>query len=585
MADGMGGLRPGAEAAGRPPPVGRAAFTGRLSALRIATVLLPLLSLSAIGWRSWQAVEAEARDRVERATDMLLEHARRAFETQEVAIAAVEQRIRGMDWSAIARSRDIHQFLCALDAVAPASGSVGLVDPSGRLAASSAFPFPNRPIDLSMRDYVRANPAGSGSREAPFVGEVIARRPNGVPVFPVARPRRAEDGLGDGGVVVATLLPYYFESFYQSVLETPGDAVTLARLDGVVLAAAPSPAQPEGAVLPGAAAPLLHQLRDHPVSFRRAVFAPDGAERLTAFRRLPGLEVVVAYGLAPDALRREWLQRMAGPTAGVVVAMLLLGTLTLQAERALRARAAAEAHARRAERQATLGLLAGGLAHDFGNISQSVLAASHLLRKHAETPERVRVVAQHLGRHAERAAALSRRMLETTRRSGTTPAIQATAVDVSEALRELAELLDATLGAGIRVRYEGPPSLLGRGFDRAELETALINLGANARDAMPRGGAVRLKAERVELTPMLANALALPVGDYLRISVIDTGEGMDEETLRRFGEAFFTTKPVGRGTGLGVAMVAAFARRAGGTLRAESKPGEGSTVMVYVPAA
>jgi two-component system NtrC family sensor kinase len=555
-----------------------------LRALWLLAVLLPLAALLLTAVQSWTDTLRDAEARVGRTAEMLREHALRAFEAQELAIAAAESRVTGMSWQEIRESRALHDFLIALDAVTPAAGGVTLVDPTGRFAASSSVIFPTPPVDVSGRDYVAAHPPGSGVREAPTIGQVVTSRTAGVLIFPLARPRRREDGLGDGGVVLATLWPHYFQAFYRTILETPGDTVTLFRLDGAVLAAVPEPASPETAALPPATGPLLRALRRAPSQLARGESPIDGHERLTAFRRVPGHDVGVAYGLSMPALRAEWRRQMVVPIGGAVLAMILLGSVTWLAERALRARVAAEARSRTAERQATLGLLSGGLAHDFGNITQSVMAAAVLLTKHAENPARVRQVASHLGRHAERATALSRRMLDTTRRNGAGSTASGP-LELAAPMRELAQLLDATLGAGIRVRCDIAAGLaVAATVDRAELETALINLAANARDAMPRGGTIRLTASRVHVPPRPADAPDLPPGDYIRLSIRDEGEGMPPATLARLGEPFFTTKPEGKGTGLGLAMVAAFVRGAGGVLAAESVPGEGSAIHLILPA-
>ncbi|NKC30138.1 ATP-binding protein [Falsiroseomonas selenitidurans] len=595
-----------------PPAAMRPARPGGLMLLRALAVLLPLVALAANGVSAWEAVEQSARGRVERVADMLHEHALRAFEAQELAIAAVEQRLRGLDWAAVPGDEALYGFLRALDSVNPAFGGLALVDPRGQLVMSSARPFGAPPRDVTFRDYVAALPAGRMMTHAPFIGQVMLHEPGPRPMFPMARPRRplpavlprqipppvrpcqlaqgeqAAPGpadLSDGGIILASLWPENLVSFYRSILETEQDAVTLFRLDGALLASVPPPAQPEGAALPREAGRVLHQLR-HGAAVSLAWASPfDGEPRLTAFRRLSGYDAGVAYGLARHALGRDWRRRMVGPLVGAMLAMLVLGAATWQAERALRARAAAEARSRAAERQATLGLLAGGLAHDFGNITQSVAAAAQLLSRHAENPARVRQVALHLQRHAERATALARRLLETTRR--TSPAARGTApVPVAEPLREVCALLDATLGAGIRVVCEVPPGLhAAPGLDRAELETALINLAANARDAMPQGGEVRVSAEQVQVPPRLAELPGLPPGAYLRITVRDTGHGMAPEVLARLGEPLFTTKPEGQGTGLGLAMVGAFLRGVGGGMAAQSAPGHGSAIHMLLPSA
>ncbi|WP_439594959.1 ATP-binding protein [Falsiroseomonas sp.] len=552
--------------------------------LRAFAVLLPLAALVAAGISTFHTVEQAARGRVQRAADMLHEHALRAFEAQELTIAAIEQRLEDTAWEDVASQPALYAFLRALDAVNPNSGGVALIDPRGLLVMSSAQPFGTPPHDVAHRDYVAAMRVGAAIPEAPFIGQVVRAVASGKPVFPMVRARQRSDGLSDGGSILASLWPVNFESFYRSILETPADSVTLFRLDGALLAAVPPPAEPEGAALPRAAGEMLRALRRGPVETLRGPSPIDGEPRLTAFRRLTRHNVGIAYGLSLGALQRDWRRLMLGPLVSAALGMALLLAATWQAERAMRNRALAEARARASERQATLGLLAGGLAHDFGNITQSVAAAARLLARDAEDPARVRALAGQLGGHAERATSLSRRLLETTRRSNPA-APMAEPVDVSASLREMAELLDATLGAGIRVRCEVPGGLRSApGIDRAELETALINLAANARDAMPQGGEVRILANRLSVPPHPAGAPELMPGNYLRITVRDGGLGMSPETLARLGEPFFTTKPEGRGTGLGLAMVAAFLRAAGGALAAESRPGQGTAIHMLLPA-
>ncbi|NKE47149.1 hypothetical protein HB662_20390 [Roseomonas frigidaquae] len=558
---------------------------GGLWLLRAAAILLPMAALVASGFSNKATVEETARARVQRVAEMLHEHALRAFDAQELTLAAIEHRMQGVAWQDVPQDANLYGFLRALDSVNLNSGGIALIAPGGLLVMSSQQPFGAPPRDVAHRDYVAAQREGSAIPETVFVGQVVRAVASGTPVFPVVRARPRPDGLSDGGAILASLWPGNFVSFYLSILESPQDAVTLFRLDGAVLAAVPTPAEPVGAALPRSAGDMLRALRRGPVEVLHGPSPFDGVPRMTALRRLIRHDVGIAYGLSQQALTRDWLRRMVSPLVGALLSMAVLLAAIWQAERSMRSRSLAEARARTAERQATLGLLAGGLAHDFGNITQSVGAAARLLQRYAEDTDRVRQVADHLLRHATRATALSRRLLDTTRRTNPEMLEGAEAVDISASLRELSELLDATLGSGIRVRCEVPAGLRSApGLDRAEMETALINLAANARDAMPQGGEVRITAHRLQIPPRPAGAPSLAPGRYLRITVRDAGMGMTPEALARLGEPFFTTKPPGRGTGLGLAMVAAFLRRANGALLADSTPGRGTAVHLILPA-
>jgi PAS domain S-box-containing protein len=233
------------------------------------------------------------------------------------------------------------------------------------------------------------------------------------------------------------------------------------------------------------------------------------------------------------------------------------------------------AHAQRME---ALGQLAGGIAHDFNNVLQGVQGGAGLLQHRAEDAEAVRRVARMITEAAERGAAVTRRLLTFSRRGD----LRAAPVDAGDLLHGLRELLGHTLGAGVRVSVsvaDGLPSML---VDKAQVETVLVNLAANARDAMEGQGALVLAATLEELTVM--NGTAKP-GRYIRFTVTDTGPGMPPEVLARAAEPFFTTKGLGHGTGLGLAMAKGFAEQSGGALGIESEPGRGTTVILWFPVA
>ena len=568
----------------------------------MAAVLLPLLAFAGGAWWSWRQVEAEARARLARTAQMLEEHALRAFETQETALTAVERAIDGMGWEEIAASRGLHELLRALDRGTAALSGIGLVRPDGWMVAVAAE-FPFRPVDVADREYYRANLAGPAGS---FVGEVVVSRPREVPVFSLSRARRDPATGAFDGVVVAAFAPGYFSDFYTQVVESQGDAVALLRLDGALLARAPpvpdwnSRAARTGAALTIALAPPGHGL----VTTRSVV---DGTERLVAVRRLRSYPVAVAYGLDLAVPRAAWLRQSVGLGAvSGLAALLLLGLTWLAQDRARREREAlecaraeaerraeAEAKLREGQRLEVLGQLAAGVAHDFRNTVQAVQGGVRLIRQalDAGDPGQARTVAGMVADAAGRGAALTERMLSVARPrrgGGGAPDAEggAARLDPARAVAETCELLRRTVGRGVRLRCElarGLPAAV-RG-EAAELEAALINLVVNARDAMPRGGGagVLVTAAAEGVVAGARHPAGLAAGRYARIAVVDSGGGMDAATLARATEAFFTTKPRGEGTGLGLSTVRAFAEGAGGALRIESEPGRGTTVTLWLP--
>ena len=243
-----------------------------------------------------------------------------------------------------------------------------------------------------------------------------------------------------------------------------------------------------------------------------------------------------------------------------------------------------EARLHQAQKMEALGQLSGGVAHDFNNSAAVVLAGLALLEKRhgpmlASTGLDVARLLGGIKEGAQRGAAVARRLLSFARREE----LRAADIDPCELLSGLREVLANTLGPGIRVRVEAPLGLPCLRADRASLETTIINLAVNARDAMPNGGIVVLGAIPEILLSEQARASGVSPGAYLRLWVADTGTGMDAATLARATEPFFTSKPKDRGTGLGLSMADGFAAQSGGALRIESTPGRGTTVTLWLP--
>jgi CheY-like chemotaxis protein/two-component sensor histidine kinase len=180
---------------------------------------------------------------------------------------------------------------------------------------------------------------------------------------------------------------------------------------------------------------------------------------------------------------------------------------------------------------------------------------------------------------ADRAKTLVQRLLAFARRQP----LQSTAVDVAELVHGMADLVSSTMGPQIRVAVEVEDDLPPAKADPNQLEMALLNLAVNARDAMPEGGTLRITAATEEVRGREAGRLKLRPGPYVRLSVADTGVGMDEATLAQAVEPFFSTKGVGKGTGLGLSMVHGLASQLGGALAIHSRPGLGTNVELWLP--
>jgi PAS domain S-box-containing protein len=234
-----------------------------------------------------------------------------------------------------------------------------------------------------------------------------------------------------------------------------------------------------------------------------------------------------------------------------------------------------------AQKMESIGQLTGGVAHDFNNLLMAILGSLELAQKRLgdRVDPKTRGLLDNAIQGAQRGASLTRRMLAFARRQE----LKSEPLDLPALVRGTYGLLEQTIGPGVRIACRFSPGLPLVLTDATQLEAALMNLVVNARDAMPEGGLITVAAREETLEP--DNALALPPGAYACLSVSDTGAGMDANTLNHAVEPFFTTKGVGKGTGLGLPMVHGLAEQSGGRLRLESRLGEGATAEIWLPAA
>lgn len=246
------------------------------------------------------------------------------------------------------------------------------------------------------------------------------------------------------------------------------------------------------------------------------------------------------------------------------------------------ARDALQAQFLHAQKLESVGRLAGGIAHDFNNIlsvinGYSELAVSELA---ADTPLREHIETIHGA--GQRAARLTRQLLAFSRKQVLVPK----AVDVNTVVADMEKMFGRVIGETITLRTELKPDLPAVHADEGQLEQVIANLVINARDAMPEGGTLSIATGTVRLETGDPRLLAsMPAGDYVTLSVTDTGVGMDEETKANVFEPFFTTKAVGKGTGLGLAMVYGTVRQSEGGVTVDSAPGDGTTFTIYLPQA
>ncbi len=288
-------------------------------------------------------------------------------------------------------------------------------------------------------------------------------------------------------------------------------------------------------------------------------------------------------------LHNDSVQQMAGISYDVTDTVMAREIRVREAaalERLAEERGAAladsEARLVQAAKMEALGRLAGGIAHDFNNVLQAVQTGLNLAATRVTgDPEAAQRYLCLVSNAVERGAMVTGRLLSFARRD----ALQAEPLAAAALLSGLAEFLAAALGPEIKLGIEVPSGLPPLLANPGQLETVLTNLANNARDAMPAGGRLILRAEALSVPEAVQAPAELAEGVFIRLSVVDEGEGMTQEVLARVREPFFTTKRKGKGTGLGLAMAHSFAEQSGGALTIETALGKGTTVSLWLPRA
>jgi signal transduction histidine kinase len=255
--------------------------------------------------------------------------------------------------------------------------------------------------------------------------------------------------------------------------------------------------------------------------------------------------------------------------------------LTREVARGREALRAAEAALARSRKLAAVGEMASGVAHDFNNLLTLIAGNLDIIEQHEATDERIRRAVAAIAGAVNRGARLAGDLMALGRHRPQ----HAETVRLDEVLTEFATMAERVLGDRVRLSIVGDAALWPCRIDRAQFESAVLNLALNARDAMPRGGNLRFTFRNVVEVGAGESTPALPPGRYVSVLAADTGTGMGAPVAARATEAFFTTKPPGSGSGLGLSQVREFVEQSGGALNIASRPGKGTRITMLFPAA
>jgi two-component system, NtrC family, sensor kinase len=560
-----------------------------LKVLLAASLLLPLALFGYAASLSYRNTFKIADERIDRSLEILHEHALKDFQSVEFSVVATEDMIRGLSDTEIKQNeQDLHLRLKKLDDALEVVESIWVIGRTGEaLVTSYAYPLPPG-LGLADRDYFQAHVQSDiGS----FVGEVLMPRlGDGPPFFSLSRRRQSLNGEFNG-VIETSASPQDFQNFYARMSSSGTDYFALIRSDGFFLARYPVSGEIPDRL--GEKAALRQAIVSAPESGKYTVVAQlDGIERRIGYRKLVGYPVYLLAGVETSVVRAEWLSGMAVHLVfGIPATALLFGitALTLQRTRRLYAeskrREQAEDALRHSQKMEAIGQLTGGVAHDFNNLLTVIIGnldiALRQFRPGAHKDEsKLEGFIKNAMQGARRAASLTSRLLAFSRRQPLDPK----PLRADRLVREMEDLIRQSLSETIEVEGVNAGGLWQIEADPVQLEAAILNLALNSRDAMPNGGRLTIETSNAFLDEQYARRHPdVAAGQYVQIAVTDTGTGMNPEVADKVFEPFFTTKTAGQGTGLGLSQVYGFVKQSGGHAAIDSKPGEGTTIKLYLP--
>ncbi len=567
----------------------RSSFVGRvtpksgtvlwpLQLLLIASLLGPGLFFAYTAWDDYRRIHEHTDERIERALDVVQEHSLKTFQTIERTMAETNEVLRGLTPEQIlAEEARLQRRLKRTQDAVPQIEAIWVFDKAGRpLVSSTILPVP-RDLDNSERDYFKVQ---ADQDAGTYIGKTITSKIGDIRFFVVSQRRPTQDGSFDG-IVAVSVRPEHFRDFYGRIPRGIADSFGLIRSDGEFLARYPSRGNEPMRLNPQSG--FIGSIQPNQEAGRFiATSQIDGIGRWIGYRKVPGYPVYVQVGVETAVVwwelwsRMRWLLAFGLPaTMGLFAISLLALRRTRSFHAEVERREMAEAALKQAQRLEAVGHLTGGVAHDFNNLLMVVKGNLDRLRRYP-MEERQKRSLDAIETAAGRGASLVRQLLSFSRQQTHEPEV----VDLSRYLLDLQDMLRSSLRRDIAIDMRLPPGLWNTKVDLNELELAILNIAVNARDAMPDGGQLLIEGWNLNLRDPDVVGLQ---GEYVALSLTDTGSGIPEDVLPHVFEPFNTTKDVGKGTGLGLSQVYGFARQPGGTATALAEPGRGTTITLYLP--
>jgi two-component system NtrC family sensor kinase len=552
-----------------------------LKTMLAASIVIPVALFSYASWINYQDAIAHADEQLTASLNILSEHASKVFQSIDLAVTSVDAIAGDLpDEQIKARQEALHYQLSKLEKALATVDAIFIADRNGRALASSAiFPLPPD-TSVADRDYFQAQAERNAGT---YVGAVLQSRATKERFFGVSRRRPADDGQFTG-IIMISVVPKVFTEFYKQLAGDTSASFSLARSDGAILARYPAP--PGDVTHFGPDSEFIRNIGRQPERGIVTTTSIDGTQRRIAYRKLGYSDLYVSDGLSTDEIYSRWIRLMASHLIfGIPATLFLFGLvlLTIRRTQAFYAEAerreVAEQALRQSQKMEAVGQLTGGVAHDFNNLLTIIIGNLGIAKRGVVEARAERALNNALV-GAERAAQLTQRLLAFSRRQPLNPRV----LDVNKLIVSISDLLVRTLGENIELESIGAAGLWKVEADASELESTLLNLALNARDAMPEGGKLTIETSNAYLDEGYCQQHAgVAPGQYILIAITDNGGGMSAETIDRAFEPFFTTKEAGKGTGLGLSQVYGFMKQSEGHVKIYSESGEGTTIKLYLP--
>ncbi|MGB8124489.1 MAG: ATP-binding protein [Pseudolabrys sp.] len=553
-----------------------------LKTMLVASIVIPVAIFSYAGWINYQNALTRADEELAGLLNILSQHASGIFQSVDLTFAAVDAIVGDLtDEQIKASDQALHQQLGKLEKSVKAIDAILVADRNGHTIVSSAvFPIPTGP-DVADRDYFQAQVERDAGT---YVSAASRSRVRQEDFFGVSRRRSVRDGQFNG-IIMISITPKVFAEFYRQLAGDTAASFTLSKSDGAILARYPMPAGDVTHFRPDSG--FMLSVVDHPEGgFVTTSYSVDDLQRRFAYLKLGYADLYLSDGLPIDSILYGWMRTMASHLVFGIPATLVLFTLVLLAMRRTRAlyaeaerRDMAEQALRQSQKMEAVGQLTGGVAHDFNNLLTIIIGNLGIAKRGVVEARAERALNNALV-GAERAAQLTQRLLAFSRRQPLNPRV----LDINKLIVAISDLLTRTLGENIELETISGAGLWNVEVDASEMESTLLNLALNARDAMPTGGKLTIETSNAYLDDEYCREHEgiLP-GQYILVAITDSGAGMSAETIDRAFEPFFTTKEAGKGTGLGLSQVYGFMKQSGGHVKIYSEPGEGTTIKLYLP--